>query len=244
MRTAANPLPDAFSFPKTAPADYHSLTMGIQDLRQHYTPDPIDPEDLAADPFDQFQQWFEDAKQAGVLEPNAFTLATATPDGEPNARVVLLKGIDAAGTDGRGLVFYTNYASAKGEELAANPRCVMGFYWDTHSRCVRIVGDVAKVSPEETEAYFHSRPRESQLGAWCSHQSSVIDGREELMLKFFGLTEEYPGDTPIPVPPTWGGYRVVPTSFEFWQGQPSRLHDRLRYRPADGGAWVIDRLSP
>lgn len=222
--------------------------MAIQDLRQHYTPDPIDPEDLAPDPFDQFQQWFGDAKAAGVLEPNAFTLATAAADGTPDARVVLLKGIDEAGAENRGLLFYTNYSSAKGKQLAENPRCVMGFYWDTHSRCVRIAGDVAKVSPAETEAYFHSRPRESQLGAWCSNQSSVIDGREELMLKFFGLTEEYPGDTPIPVPPTWGGYRVVPRSFEFWQGQPSRLHDRLRYTPApasgSGGAWTIDRLSP
>lgn len=217
--------------------------MAIQDLRQNYTPEPIDPEDLTADPFDQFQRWFDDAKTAGVLEPNAFTLATASADGVPDARVVLLKEIDATGADERGFVFYTNYASAKGHQLAENPRCVMGFYWDTHSRCVRIAGDVMKVSAEETAAYFHSRPRESQLGAWCSNQSTTIAGREELMLKFFGLTEEYPGDTPIPVPPTWGGYRVVPTNFEFWQGQPSRLHDRLRYLPAADG-WVIDRLSP
>ncbi|MBB6428965.1 pyridoxamine 5'-phosphate oxidase [Algisphaera agarilytica] len=229
--------------------------MAIQDLRQNYTPEPIDPEDLSADPFDQFTAWFDDAQQAGILEPNAFTLATASADGTPNARTLLLKGIDDAkpaaaepGSGGdkapdRGFVFYTNYASAKGEELAANPRACMNFYWDTLSRCVRVHGSVTKVDAEETAAYFKTRPRESQLGAWCSEQSSVIDGREDLMLKFFQLTEEYPDETPIPVPPTWGGYRVVPTSFEFWQGQPSRLHDRLRYLP-DGGAWKIERLSP
>ncbi|MEM9419560.1 MAG: pyridoxamine 5'-phosphate oxidase [Planctomycetota bacterium] len=220
--------------------------MAIQDLRQNYTPEPIDPEDLTADPFDQFHAWFEDAREIGILEPNAFTLATVSAEGQPNARTVLLKGVDEADAElpeGRGFVFYTNYTSTKGEELNANPRTCMNFYWDTLSRCVRINGKVSKVSAKETEAYFKTRPRESQLGAWTSHQSSVIDGREELMLKFFQLTEEYPDETPIPVPPTWGGYRVVPTSFEFWQGQPSRLHDRLRYVPVDG-QWKIERLSP
>lgn len=218
--------------------------MAIQDLRQHYTPEPIDPEDLRGNPFDQFLAWFEDAKQIGILEPNAFTLATASADGVPNARTLLLKGVDDPDTADRGLVFYTNYNSTKGDELAANPRACMNFYWDTLARCIRIPGTVTKVSAEETAAYFKTRPRESQLGAWTSHQSSVIDGREDLMLKFFQLTEEYPDDTPIPVPPTWGGYRVVPTSFEFWQGQPSRLHDRLRYSPQSDGTWNIDRLSP
>ena len=217
--------------------------MAIQDLRQNYTPEPIDPEDLLGNPFDQFLAWFEDAKAAGILEPNAFALATAAADGTPNARTLLLKGVDETESKDRGLVFYTNYNSIKGAELAANPRACMNIYWDTLARCVRIPGTVTKVSAEETAGYFKSRPRESQLGAWTSHQSSVIDGREDLMLKFFQLTEEYPDDTPIPVPPTWGGYRVVPTSFEFWQGQPSRLHDRLRYTP-DGDSWKIDRLSP
>ncbi|MEM1027149.1 MAG: pyridoxamine 5'-phosphate oxidase [Planctomycetota bacterium] len=230
--------------------------MAIQDLRQNYTPEPIDPEDLLGNPFDQFLAWFEDAQAAGILEPNAFTLATAAADGTPNARTLLLKGVDdpppespetskpeAITSGGRGLVFYTNYNSSKGDELAANPRACMNFYWDTLARCVRIPGTVTKVSAEETAAYFKTRPRESQLGAWTSHQSSVIDGREDLMLKFFQLTEEYPEGTPIPVPPTWGGYRVVPTSFEFWQGQPSRLHDRLRYTP-NGDSWKVDRLSP
>ncbi|MEM9883574.1 MAG: pyridoxamine 5'-phosphate oxidase [Planctomycetota bacterium] len=219
--------------------------MAIQDLRQNYTPEPIDPEDLAADPFDQFLTWFDAAKEAGILEPNAFTLATADAEGLPNARTLLLKGVDDEDEAPRGLVFYTNYASTKGDELAANPRACMNFYWDKLSRCVRIPGAVEKIDPDETAAYFRTRPRESQLGAWCSHQSSVIDGREELMLKFFQLTEEYPDDTPIPVPPTWGGYRLTPASFEFWQGQPSRLHDRLRYiQAADHNSWTIDRLSP
>lgn len=234
--------------------------MTLQDLRQHYTPEPIDPEDLLGNPFDQFLAWFEDAKNIGILEPNAFTLATATPDGTPNARIVLLKGVDpstsktaehsdeaaeraAENSQKRGFVFYTNYDSTKGDELAANPHACMNFYWDTLARCVRIRGAVTKVSAEETADYFKTRPRESQLGAWASHQSSVIDGREDLMIKFFQLTEEYPDDTPIPVPPTWGGYRVTPDTFEFWQGQPSRLHDRLRYTPTDD-TWKIERLSP
>ncbi|MEM6855106.1 MAG: pyridoxamine 5'-phosphate oxidase family protein, partial [Planctomycetota bacterium] len=176
--------------------------MAIQDLRQNYTPEPIDPEDLLGNPFDQFLAWFEDAKDAGILEPNAFTLATADADGTPNARTLLLKGVDdpprespetpephAITSGGRGLVFYTNYNSSKGDELAANPRACMNFYWDTLARCVRIPGTVTKVSAEETAAYFKTRPRESQLGAWTSHQSSVINGREDLMLKFFQLTE-------------------------------------------------------
>lgn len=219
--------------------------MAIQDLRQNYTPEPLDPEDLLGNPFDQFLAWFKDAQDHGILEPNAFTLATASADGIPNARTLLLKGFDESEAPSRGLVFYTNYNSTKGQELADNPRACMNFYWDTLARCVRIPGTVTKVDPEETAAYFKTRPRESQLGAWTSHQSSVIDGREDLMLKFFQLTEEYPDDTPIPVPPTWGGYRVVPRSFEFWQGQPSRLHDRFRYTASPTGqGWTIERLSP
>lgn len=249
--------------------------MAIQDLRQNYTPEPLDPEDLLSNPFDQFLAWFEDAKQIGILEPNAFTLATASADGMPNARTVLLKGVDdrakthvperdakilsrAGGAEGRGFVFYTNYNSTKGDELADNPRACMNFYWDTLARCVRIPGKVAPISPEETAAYFHTRPRGSQLGAWASHQSSVIAGRDTLTQTFAQLAKQYPGDTLIPVPPTWGGYRIVPTAFEFWQGQPSRLHDRFRYTPApkkdsesdlkskkaNENAWSIDRLSP
>lgn len=217
--------------------------MALQDLRQHYTPEPLDPADLLEDPFEQFLAWFEDAKTHGILEPNAFTLATATPDCTPNARTVLLKGVDDPEQTPRGFVFYTNYDSTKGDELAANPRACMNFYWDTLARCVRIRGAVTKVSAEETAAYFKTRPRESQLGAWASRQSSVIADRDELMRKFAQLKETYPDDTPLPVPPTWGGYRVTPEAFEFWQGQPSRLHDRLRYTPTDG-RWTIERLSP
>ena len=217
--------------------------MAIQDLRQHYDPEPLNPADLQPCPFAQFLDWFEQARAADILEPNAFTLATAASSGQPDARTVLLKGVDPDGVSTRGLVFYTNYESAKGHELADNPRCVMNFYWDRLARCVRIAGGVIKVSREETDEYFHSRPRASQLGAWCSRQSEIIDGREVLTQRFEQLLEKYPGDTPIPTPPTWGGYRVIPDRFEFWQGQPSRLHDRLRYRPAERG-WVIERLSP
>ncbi|MEM1108150.1 MAG: pyridoxamine 5'-phosphate oxidase [Planctomycetota bacterium] len=228
--------------------------MAIQDLRQNYTPEPLDPADLLADPFDQFLAWFKDAQDAGILEPNAFTLATASADGIPNARTVLLKGVDNApgnsnsenpspASGGRGFVFYTNYDSTKGHELSDNPRACLNFYWDTLSRCVRVPGRVTKVSPKETEAYFHSRPRGSQLGAWTSHQSTVIADRRVLSEKYDQLNAEYPEGTAIPVPPTWGGYRIVPDAFEFWQGQPSRLHDRLRYTPRSEG-WKIERLSP
>ncbi|MEM8737842.1 MAG: pyridoxamine 5'-phosphate oxidase [Planctomycetota bacterium] len=232
--------------------------MALQDLRQNYTPEPIDPGDLAADPFDQFLAWFHDAQHADILEPNAFTLATVSPEGQPHGRTLLLKGVDPAPkTAGRGLVFFTNYGSAKGRDLAENPRASMNFYWDRLARCVRIPGRVSKVSAQETADYFKTRPRASQLGAWCSHQSSVISGREDLVSTFVELTEKYSDDTPIPVPPAWGGYRLIPEAFEFWQGQPSRLHDRLRYLPAsatpgrardaasgDETDWTIDRLSP
>lgn len=155
-------------------------------------------------------------------------------------------GGDSGGHSGgvaRGFVFYTNYASAKGRDLAGNPHAAMNFYWDTLARCIRIVGSVSKVSAEETAAYFHSRPRPSQLGAWASHQSSVIADRGVLIQRLGELEAQHPEGDPIAVPPTWGGYRVAPESFEFWQGQPSRLHDRLRYSPTENG-WTIERLSP
>ena len=223
--------------------------MALQDLRQSYDVPPLNPADLAGDPFEQFAAWFAAAQESGIREPNAMTLATADATGAPSARTVLLKAIDDANHPTRGLVFYTNYGSSKARDLADNPRAALNFHWDETNhggqtvRTVRIAGSVQKVSAQETADYFQSRPRGSQLGAWCSHQSEVIASRDVLEIRQRELEAQYPGDTPIPVPPFWGGYRITPTRFEFWQGQTSRLHDRFRYTRADNG-WQIERLSP
>ena len=223
--------------------------MALQDLRQSYDVPPLNPADLAGDPFAQFAAWFAAAQEAGIREPNAMTLATADATGAPSARTVLLKGIDDDAHPDRGLVFYTNYGSAKASDLNDNPRAALNFHWDETNhggqtvRTVRVAGTVQKVSAQETADYFQSRPRGSQLGAWCSHQSDVIASRSVLESRQRELEAQYPGDSPIPVPPFWGGYRVTPTRFEFWQGQTSRLHDRFRY-VVDGDAWRVERLSP
>ena len=190
------------------------------------------------DPIKQFARWFGDAAAAGLKLPNAMTLATATPDGSPSARVVLLKGFDADG-----FVFYTNYESQKGRELDANPRAALCFYWTELDRQVRISGSVTKTTREESEAYFHTRPVDSQLGAWASNQSAVIASREALEEKMRQLVRDYEGGD-VPLPPYWGGYRLAPEVIEFWQNRLSRLHDRLRYRRAANGDWLIERLSP
>ncbi len=238
------------------PACFYNAAMAIHDLRQHYDlHPPLEADHLAADPVDQFLFWFDEAGQAGIREPNAFTLATISADGRPRARTVLLKGVDPPASthaaDGlapaapRGFVFYTNYDSDKGRDLEAHPLAAMNFHWEVQARCVRIEGPITKVGPEETQAYFHSRPRASQLGAWCSRQSAVIADRATLGCRFAELEARYPEGTPIPVPPFWGGYRVMPLTIEFWQGQPSRLHDRLRYRRDDvRSPWILERLSP
>ena len=206
-------------------------------LRKDYSLAGLHEHDLAPDPFQQFERWFQEARDAGVIEPNAMTLATATPDGAPSARTVLLKGIDP-----RGFVFFTNYESRKAGELAANARACLVFPWLALERQVKVIGSVSKVSREETTTYFDSRPEGSRLGAWASPQSEVVPDRETLEANLHAATQRFAGQ-PIPPPPHWGGYRVNPTSVEFWQGRPSRLHDRLRYRLADG-AWLIERLAP
>lgn len=195
--------------------------------------------DMDADPIAQFQHWFSDAIQASVPEPNAMTLATATPDGAPAARLVLLKG---AGPDG--LVFFTNYESRKAREIAANARVALVCYWHELARQVRIEGYAARVSREESEAYFHSRPRESQIGAWASRQSSPLKSRDELEQTFAAQQKEFEGRE-VPLPPSWGGYRVTPRVFEFWQGRANRLHDRIRYtREDEASPWRMERLAP
>jgi len=212
--------------------------MNLDDLRREYTQRGLREEDLAADPFTQFGAWFDEVAQADIREPNAMTLATATPDGRPSARMVLLKGVDA-----RGFVFYTNHESRKGNELTANPRAALVFFWVQLERQVRVEGRVERVSDEESDRYFASRPEGSQLGAWASQQSAVLPDRGPLEARYEEMRARYEGHE-IPRPPFWGGYRVVPEAVEFWQGRVNRLHDRLRYRHQDDGSWVIERLSP
>ncbi len=217
--------------------DWTESGRSIADIRKDYTRAGLDEGDLAPDPFAQFARWFAEAANATVPEHNAMTVATAGADGQPSARIVLLKGFDE-----RGFVFYTNYASDKGRDLAENPRAALAFFWPQLERQVRIEGDVERVSREESKAYFDSRPLGSRLGATLSRQSSVVGGRADLEAEFARL-EALHGDGAVPLPEHWGGYRVAPRTVEFWQGRPSRLHDRLRFR-RDGGTWVVERLAP
>lgn len=212
--------------------------MSIADLRREYTQHGLSEAEVAADPFAQFRAWFDHALAAQLPEPNAMTLATATPDGKPSARVVLLKGFDQ-----RGFVFYTNYRSRKGNEIEGSGWAALVFFWPELERQVRVEGRVERVSPQESDDYFASRPAGSRLGAWTSPQSQVILGRDVLGQRLSALTSQYE-DQDIPRPPHWGGYRVVPTAIEFWQGRPNRLHDRLRYRLNDDQRWILERLAP
>jgi len=198
----------------------------------------LNEEDVDPNPFKQFEKWFSEAEKVVPILPNAMTLATATKDGVPSARVVLLKGFDE-----RGFVFYTNYRSQKGQELSENPIAALSFYWAQPARQVRITGAVTETTREESEEYFQTRPVDSQLGAWASNQSEVIDGRAVLEQRMEELVMKYQGKR-VPLPPYWGGYRLVPYIFEFWQNRDSRLHDRLRYKLGAAGEWVIERLAP
>lgn len=210
--------------------------MGIAEIRKEYTFAGLRRADLHPDPIHQFNNWFQAAIAAGVAEPNAMTLATAGADGQPSSRIVLLKDVDA-----RGFTFYTNYESRKGRELAQNPRAALTIFWPGLERQVCVRGTCEKVGREESEAYFKSRPIGSRVGAWVSSQSSTIPNREYLEGKLKEVTAQY-GDNP-PLPPYWGGYVLRPQMIEFWQGRPSRLHDRFLYcRLSDG--WKIDRISP
>lgn len=211
--------------------------MTLADLRKDYALAGLAEKDLSRDPFRQFEKWFQEAEAAKIAEPNAMILATATRDGRPSARTMLLKSFD-----GRGFVFFTNYESRKGRELEGNPHATLVFPWLPIERQVTIEGPVTKVAREESDAYFHSRPRGSQLGAWVSQQSSIIPGRKVLEDALKELESKYAGQE-VPLPPHWGGWRLAPETVEFWQGRRSRLHDRLRYRRAKDG-WTIERLSP
>jgi pyridoxamine 5'-phosphate oxidase len=194
--------------------------------------------DLDPDPIKQFSNWFTAAIEAEIRDVNAMSLATAGRDAKPSVRVVLLKGFDQDG-----FVFFTNYESEKGVQLEANPYASLAFYWIELDRQIRIAGKTEKTSRQESEGYFHSRPIGSQLGAWASRQSEVLDGRRVLDARMVEMTERF-GDNPIPLPPHWGGYRVKPDTMEFWQGRPNRLHDRFRYRRQTDGSWLIERLAP
>lgn len=209
----------------------------VSKLRSEYARSGLHESDLAPDPVEQFRTWLSDAFDANLVEPNAMTLATSTPDGIPSARIVLLRGFDE-----RGFSFYTNYEGRKGGELSSNPRAALVFYWDALERQVRVEGSVSKLPESESDEYFAGRPRGSRVGAWASEQSETLEKREDLERRVEEVEKEYPGDE-IPRPPFWGGFRVEPERVEFWQGRESRLHDRLLYERS-GGVWKVVRLQP
>ncbi len=210
----------------------------LENLRKDYRAEKLSETDVKSNPIEQFDHWFDEALKSGIYEPNAMTLATASTDGKPAARIVLLKGFNQDG-----FVFYTNYLSRKGKELAKNPVVALVFFWPELERQVRIEGTIEKVSKETSEKYFQSRPKESQIGALASPQSQVIEDRNLLEKNWKELEKKY-ADQEIPKPSFWGGYLVKPQVIEFWQGRSSRLHDRIVYRKADKNNWKIVRLAP
>jgi len=217
--------------------DVQNSAMDLSDFRKEYSNRGLHREDLKSDPIDQFAVWFQQAVELRVHEPNAMTLATVDAEGMPFQRTILLKQFDA-----RGFVFFTNYRSRKGRQLETNRNASLLFPWITLERQIIIQGVVEKCGAEESLEYFHMRPRESQIGAWVSHQSEVIPGRDLLISRLAELETQFAGQE-VPLPPFWGGYRLVPEAIEFWQGGPARLHDRFLYQHSEKG-WQIDRLSP
>lgn len=213
------------------------MDKNLAELRREYSLQELSEASVAADPFVQFANWFDEYLNSGPLEPNAFTLSTVAADGTPSSRVVLLKGFDPTG-----FVFFTNYESKKARDLNADPRAALHFFWPELERQIAIAGRAEKVSREESESYFASRPKASKLGAWASKQSERLSGRKELEDRMDEIRERFDDDE-VPCPPFWGGFRIVPIRFEFWQGRPSRLHDRICYE-LEAGAWNILRLYP
>lgn len=213
------------------------MNRDIAGIRRNYSLETLDEKNITEDAIDQFTTWWDEAVKSEIDEVNAMTLATATPDGKPSARIVLLKGYDA-----NGFIFFTNYASNKGHALELNAHAALVFFWKELERQIRIEGIVEKVSEAESDAYFHSRPRSSRIGAWASPQSTVITTREILDENVTKFSAQF-GDA-IPRPPHWGGFRVKPEMIEFWQGRSSRLHDRIRYTKSAENAWIIERLAP
>ena len=211
----------------------------IADLREDYSKKTLNKSDVVVNPIEQFRIWFEEAQNSQVPEPNAMTLATATPEGKPSARIVLLKGLEE-----NGFIFYTNYKSHKGKELAKNPNAALVFVWLGLERQVRIEGVIKKISKAQSKNYFQSRPKKSQMGAWVSSQSKVIKDRSVLENHMKDLEKKYKKEDVLPCPPQWGGYILEPNVLEFWQGRRSRLHDRIRYKQLKSGKWKIERLAP
>jgi pyridoxamine 5'-phosphate oxidase len=213
--------------------------MALAEEQEDYCRGGLNEQSCETNPIVQFERWIKDAQAADLKEPNALTLATATAQGRPSARVVLLKEVSDLG-----FVFYTNYGSRKALEIETNPFAALTFYWAELERQVRVEGEVQRVPREQSESYFRTRPKGSRLGAWASRQSEVLPGREPLEAKLAELEMQYAATDEVPTPEFWGGYCVVPETIEFWQGRPNRLHDRLRYRKDSAGTWKIERLSP
>ena len=215
------------------------MNVSIADIRKDYKLRSLDESDVAGNPIDQFTRWWDVAIKSNIDEVNAMTLATATKSGMPSARIVLLKGYDA-----NGFIFFTNYESQKGKELAENPQVALVFFWKELERQVRIDGIIEKVTATESDAYFQSRPAGSRIGAWASPQSKVISGRDVIENNYRVFEKKFPDQEAIPRPPHWGGYIVKPHTIEFWQGRSSRMHDRIQYKIEAGNQWTIQRLAP